>query len=43
MVPPKGVLGIKYFNSFELSYGRFIRNTGTGLNADILTMALKFK
>ncbi len=43
IVPSKGVLHIKYFNSFEFRYGHYIRNTGTGLLADIVTMAFKFK
>ncbi|SKC97652.1 Protein of unknown function [Chitinophaga ginsengisegetis] len=39
--PPKGVLGWQHFNSLELRYGHYMRSTG--LNSDIVTLALKFK
>lgn len=39
--PPKGVLGWQYFNSLELRYGHYMRSTG--LNSNIVTLALKFK
>jgi hypothetical protein len=43
IVPEHGVFGLPYFNSLEIRYGHYIRYTGTGLTADILTLALKFK
>ncbi len=39
--PPRGILGWQHFSSLELRYGHYIRSTG--LNSDIITMALKFK
>jgi hypothetical protein len=39
--PPGGLLGISRFNAIELRYGHYSRSTG--LNADILSMLLKFK
>ncbi|MEO6915410.1 MAG: DUF3570 domain-containing protein [Chitinophagaceae bacterium] len=39
--PPKGVFGLQQFNSLELRYGHYIRSTG--LNSDIVTLAMKFK
>ncbi|MBV8251528.1 MAG: DUF3570 domain-containing protein [Chitinophaga sp.] len=39
--PPRGVFGWQHFNSIELRYGHYIRSTG--LNSDIVTVALKFK
>jgi hypothetical protein len=36
-------LGIQSLNSLEIRYGHYIRYTGTGLNADIVTLALKLK
>jgi hypothetical protein len=43
IMPLHGIFGSEYFNSLELRYGHYIRNTGTGLAADIVTLALKFK
>ena len=39
--PPKGVFGWQRLNSLELRYGHYMRSTG--LNSDIVTLALKFK
>ncbi|TWF40621.1 uncharacterized protein DUF3570 [Chitinophaga polysaccharea] len=39
--PPKGVFGWQHFNALELRYGHYMRSTG--LNSDIVTLALKFK
>jgi hypothetical protein len=41
LAPPKGVFGIQQLNTLELRYGHYMRSTG--LNSDILTLALKFK
>ena len=43
VAPQHGVLGIQSLNSLEIRYGHYIRYTGTGLNADIVTLALKLK
>ncbi|MEP7170608.1 MAG: DUF3570 domain-containing protein, partial [Bacteroidota bacterium] len=42
-VPPEGVFGIHHFSALEVRYGHYIRNSGTGLFADAITLALKFK
>ena len=39
--PPKGILSWQHFNSLELRYGHYMRSTG--LNSDIVTLAMKFK
>ena len=39
--PPGGLLGISKFNAAELRYGHYARSTG--LNADIVTLLIKFK
>jgi hypothetical protein len=39
--PPNGVFGWQHLNTLELRYGHYMRSTG--LNSDILTLALKFK
>ena len=39
--PPKGVFGWQHLSTLELRYGHYIRSTG--LNSDIVTLALKFK
>jgi hypothetical protein len=39
--PPSGVFGWQHLNTLELRYGHYMRSTG--LNSDILTLALKFK
>ncbi|MDB5111874.1 MAG: hypothetical protein JWR67_2988 [Mucilaginibacter sp.] len=39
--PPNGVFGIQRLSSLELRYGHYVRSTG--LNSDIVTLALKFK
>jgi hypothetical protein len=38
---PRGVLGIKKWNMVEIRYGRY--NRSTNLNANIISMHLKFK
>jgi hypothetical protein len=43
IAPEHGVFGIQSLNTLELRYGHYIRNSGSGLYADILTLALKFK
>ena len=39
--PPSGVFNWQHFNSLELRYGHYMRSTG--LNSDIVTLAMKFK
>jgi hypothetical protein len=39
--PPNGVFGWQHLNTLELRYGHYTRSTG--LNSDIVTLALKFK
>jgi hypothetical protein len=39
--PPGGLAGISKFNALELRYGHYTRSTG--LNADIITLLLKYK
>lgn len=39
--PPNGVFGYNHFSSLELRAGHYMRSTG--LNSNIVTMALKFK
>ncbi|MEP6611876.1 MAG: DUF3570 domain-containing protein [Mucilaginibacter sp.] len=39
--PPNGVFGWQHLNTLELRYGHYMRSTG--LNSDVLTLALKFK
>ncbi|MCR8560683.1 DUF3570 domain-containing protein [Mucilaginibacter sp. BJC16-A38] len=39
--PPNGVFGWQHLNTLELRYGHYMRSTG--LNSDIVTLALKFK
>jgi hypothetical protein len=41
LAPPKGVFGLQQFNTLELRYGHYMRSTG--LNSDVLTLAMKFK
>jgi len=41
IAPPKGVLGIQNFGMIELRYGHYTRTSG--LNANIISMSLKFK
>ncbi|WAC14976.1 DUF3570 domain-containing protein [Dyadobacter pollutisoli] len=43
LAPPGGVMGIRHFASIEVRYGHFYRNAGTGMQSDMLTMAVKFK
>jgi hypothetical protein len=39
--PPNGVFGMQHLNTLELRYGHYMRSTG--LNSDVVTLALKFK
>jgi hypothetical protein len=39
--PPTGVFGWQHFNSLEIRAGHYIRSTG--LNSNIVTLAMKFK
>ncbi len=39
--PPNGIFGWQHLTTLELRYGHYMRSTG--LNSDILTLALKFK
>lgn len=41
ILSPDGLLGIKTFNTFEIRYGHYSRQTG--LTSNIVTMHLKFK
>lgn len=41
LTPPKGVFGNRHFTALELRYGHYIRSTG--LNSNIVTLAMKFK
>ncbi|MDB5158660.1 MAG: hypothetical protein JWR50_3367 [Mucilaginibacter sp.] len=41
LAPPNGVFGWQRLNALELRYGHYMRSTG--LNSDIVTLALKFK
>jgi hypothetical protein len=43
LAPPGGIMGIRHFASVELRYGHFYRNAGTGMQANIITLAAKFK
>jgi len=41
IAPPQGVFNIKHLNALELRYGHYLKTTG--MNANIITMNLKFK
>jgi hypothetical protein len=41
--PPKGIFGNEHFNSLDIRYGHYIRNTGSGLYGNIITFVFKFK
>lgn len=41
LAPPKGVFGWQHLSTLELRYGHYARSTG--LNSDIVTLAMKFK
>lgn len=41
LAPPKGVFGISHLAMLELRYGHYVKNYG--MNADIISMNLKFK
>ena len=41
LAPPGGLFGSQHFNSLELRAGHYMRSTG--LNSNIVTLALKFK
>ncbi|AYL99118.1 DUF3570 domain-containing protein [Mucilaginibacter celer] len=41
LAPPKGVFGWQHLNTLELRYGHYMRSTG--LNSNIITLAMKFK
>lgn len=43
LAPPVRITGIRYFASVELRYGHFYRNAGTGMQANIITLADKVK
>ncbi|WP_159476675.1 DUF3570 domain-containing protein [Dyadobacter sp. 3J3] len=43
LAPPGGVMGIRHLASLELRYGHFYRNAGTGMQSDMITLAMKFK
>jgi hypothetical protein len=43
LAPPGGIMGVRHFASLELRYGHFYRNAGTGMQANIITLAAKFK
>ena len=39
--PPKGILGLKHFNTFEIRYGHYTRTTN--LVADIISINIKYR
>jgi hypothetical protein len=41
IAPPEGVFNLKHFNALELRYGHYQKTTG--MNANIISMNLKFK
>jgi hypothetical protein len=41
LAPPNGVFGLQQFNTLELRAGHYMRSTG--LNSNIITLAMKFK
>jgi hypothetical protein len=41
LAPPNGVFGWQHLSALELRYGHYMRSTG--LNSDVVTLALKFK
>lgn len=41
LAPPNGVFGWQHLNTLELRYGHYMRSTG--LNSDVVTLAMKFK
>lgn len=41
LTPPKGVFGIKHFNTIEMRYGHYDRSTN--LTSDIISINLKYK
>lgn len=41
--PPGGIGGIRHWSSLELRFGHFYRNAGTGMQSNIITMAVKLK
>gem|GEM_PF-3539013 len=41
LFPPTGVFGWQHFNSLEIRAGHYMRSTG--LNSNIVTLAMKFK
>lgn len=43
LAPPGGVMGIRHLASLEIRYGHFYRNAGSGMQSDIVTLAVKFK
>ncbi|MPR32035.1 DUF3570 domain-containing protein [Salmonirosea aquatica] len=43
IAPPGGVMGIQHFGALEIRYGHYYRTAGTGMNANMITLAAKFK
>lgn len=43
LAPPGGVLGVNHWQSVELRYGHYVRNTGTGMVANSITLLAKIK
>lgn len=43
IAPPGGIMGIQHFASLEIRYGHYYRNAGTGMNANMITLAAKLK
>ena len=41
--PPEGIMGMRHFASLEVRYGHFYRNAGSGMQSNMLTLAMKFK
>ena len=43
LAPPGGIMNIRHFASMEIRYGHFYRTAGTGMQSNMVTLALKFK
>ncbi len=43
LAPPGGIMGIRHFAALEIRYGHYYRNAGTGMNANMITLAAKLK
>ena len=43
LAPPGGLMGIHHFAALEIRYGRYYRTAGTGMTANMVTLAIKLK